>query len=55
MILLYEIAKNQPKSQAKKLFLILSFCLFLGETAAFGQSVIPANDGTDTTIVPQGN
>ncbi|WP_293214387.1 MULTISPECIES: CHAT domain-containing protein [unclassified Microcoleus] len=55
MILLYQIANNQAKSQAKKLFLILSFCLFLGETAAFGQSVIPANDGTGTTIVPQGN
>ena len=55
MILLCQIAKNQAKSQAKKLFLLLSFCLFLGETAAFGQSVIPANDGTGTTIVPQGN
>ncbi|WP_293149977.1 MULTISPECIES: CHAT domain-containing protein [unclassified Microcoleus] len=55
MILLYQIAKNQTKNQAKNLFLILSFCLFLGETAAFGQSVIPANDGTGTTIVPQGN
>jgi filamentous hemagglutinin family protein len=51
MILLHQTAK----CQAKKLFLILSFCLFLGETAAFGQSIIPANDGTSTTLTPQGN
>ncbi|NJK77356.1 MAG: filamentous hemagglutinin N-terminal domain-containing protein, partial [Microcoleus sp. SU_5_6] len=29
--------------------------MFLGETAAFGQSIIPANDGTGTTLTPQGN
>ncbi|MCU0544159.1 MAG: CHAT domain-containing protein [Oscillatoriaceae cyanobacterium Prado104] len=51
MILLHQTAK----CQVKKLFLILSFCLFLGETAAFGQSIIPANDGTGTTLTPQGN
>ncbi len=55
MISLYQSPKNQARSQAKKLFLILSFCLFLGETATFGQSVIPANDGTGTTIPSQGN
>ncbi|MGL5066137.1 MAG: CHAT domain-containing protein [Microcoleus sp.] len=51
MILLHQTAK----CQARKLFLILSFCLFFGETAAVGQSIIPANDGTGTTLTPQGN
>ncbi|MFB8796288.1 MAG: CHAT domain-containing protein [Microcoleus sp.] len=43
------------KCQVKRLFLVLSVCFFLGPTAAFGQSITPATDGTGTVVTPQGN
>ena len=43
------------KCQEKRLFLSLSVCFFLGQTAAFGQSITPATDGIGTIVNPQGN
>ncbi len=51
MNLLHKTAKCQGKKQ----LLILSVGFLFGQTAAFGQSITPANDGTGTAVNPQGN
>ncbi|MEK0193571.1 hypothetical protein, partial [Microcoleus anatoxicus] len=51
MNLLHQTAKVK----VKKLFFILLICVLSWKNAAFGQSITPANDGTDTTVNTQGN
>jgi filamentous hemagglutinin family protein len=51
MNLLHQTAKSQLEKQ----FLVLSVCCLFGQTAAFGQSITPATDGTGTVVNSQGN
>lgn len=43
------------KCQVKRQFLVLSVCFLFGQTAALGQSITPATDGTGTIVNPHGN